>query len=118
MSEETTNYGIPNTTLDTEPFPPQTGDLLGLVIAGLLRRVRELEESRKLGETPIENIDQLTVILGNWCSDLRDLAQVVVRMGDRLAALESKQAEAAMVLSGTFHAAAQAAKPDFWEEIL
>lgn len=43
MSEETTNYGIPNTTLDTEPFPPQTGDLLGAYLARVSRRVRTLE---------------------------------------------------------------------------
>lgn len=43
MSEETTNYGIPNTTPDTEQYPPQTGDLLGGYIARLSARVRELE---------------------------------------------------------------------------
>ena len=88
MSETSTEYGVPKTVCDTESYPPQTGDLLGAYLAKLSARVRELEESRKLGETPIENIDQLTVILGNWCSDLRDLTQVVVRMGDRLTAME------------------------------
>ena len=43
MSEETTNYGIPNTTLDTEPYPPQTGDLLGAYLARVSRRVQKLE---------------------------------------------------------------------------
>lgn len=43
MSEETTNYGIPNTTLDTEQYPPQTGDLLGGYMARLSAREKALE---------------------------------------------------------------------------
>lgn len=43
MSETTTEYGTPKTVCDTEPFPPQTGDLLGSYIARLSARVRELE---------------------------------------------------------------------------
>ena len=43
MSETPVEYGTPKTVCDTEPFPPQTGDLLGSYIARLSARVRSLE---------------------------------------------------------------------------
>lgn len=97
------------TVCDKESYPPQTGDLLGAYLAKLSARVRELEESRKLGETPIENIDQLTVILNNWCSDLREWTGVVVRLEARVRELESRMGCIEDQMQG---AAAQAARPE------
>jgi len=121
MSETPEGYGTQSTPDMGESYPPQTGDLLGAYVARLAARVRELEgtlarfltavenansyqadyghrivkleESRKLGETPIENIDQLTVIINNWCSDLREWTGVVVRLEARVRELEAASIE-------------------------
>lgn len=47
MGDLSPNYGTPKTVCDTEPFPPQTGDLLGAYVARLARTVVELDAERK-----------------------------------------------------------------------
>lgn len=67
MSEETTNYGIPNTTLDTEQYPPQTGDLLGAYVARLARTVVELDAERKAkSEEPSAYQRSLEAMIERW----------------------------------------------------
>lgn len=88
-------------------------------LRSLEARVRDIEN--KLDEmdanenTMFERLNDVQEDVDYWFNN--DVENRVIAFEARIERLETKQAEAAKVLAEQFGAAAQAAKPDFWERL-